>query len=223
LPIDLTVHRYLWSGLAFFPFVLRGGVTDLNGIGWGRGILLTVLGGAVFATISYAGFLLVPLGHGGVIQPACATLGGLLLASLLVREKIPAARVVGAIIIVCGLVVIGAEAVAESRRGAAGDLIFVFTGLMFALCGSLLRLWRIPGTRIAMVISVLSLLFVPIDWMFGGFDRMVALGWRENIVQAMLQGVLAGPAALYLFAHSITALGAARAAVFPSIVPHSWC
>src|SRR5262245_465801 len=79
-PADLTVHRYLWSGLALLPVVMRGGIADLNGIGWARGILLAVLGGPVYAIISYAGFLLVPLGHGGVIQPSCGTLGGLLLA-----------------------------------------------------------------------------------------------------------------------------------------------
>ena len=33
------------------------------------------------------------------------------------------------------------------------------------------------------------------------------------------QGILAGPAAMYLFAYSIQLLGAARAAVFPAIVP----
>jgi drug/metabolite transporter (DMT)-like permease len=59
-PADLTIHRYLWSGLAFFPFVLRGGISDLNGMGWGRGLVLTLLGGPGFAFISCAGFLLVP-------------------------------------------------------------------------------------------------------------------------------------------------------------------
>jgi drug/metabolite transporter (DMT)-like permease len=73
-PADLTIHRYLWFGLVMLPSVLRTGMGDLNGVGWGRGILLAVLGGPVFSIISFAGLLLVPLGHGGVIQPACAAL-----------------------------------------------------------------------------------------------------------------------------------------------------
>ena len=219
-PIDLTVHRYLWSGVAFLPFVASGGIRDLNGIGWGRGILLSVLGGPCFAIISYSGFLLVPLGHGGVIQPSCATLGGLLLATLWLGEKFIAKRAIGALIIVCGLVVIGAEAViAIGVHGVAGDLIFVLTGLMFATFGTLLQLWRISALPAAMIISVLSLLAVPAYWIVGGFDHMVMLGFRENILQAVLQGVLAGPAAIYLFARSIHLLGAGRAAVFPSLVP----
>ncbi|MFX4512853.1 hypothetical protein ABTA89_19755, partial [Acinetobacter baumannii] len=82
-PVDLLAHRYVWSGVAFLPLVLRAGIADLAGIGWGRGLVLTVLGGPVMSLISYCGFLFVPLGHGSVIQPSCATLGGLLLAAVL--------------------------------------------------------------------------------------------------------------------------------------------
>jgi drug/metabolite transporter (DMT)-like permease len=49
--------------------------------------------------------------------------------------------------------------------------------------------------------------------------QMVSLGWRENLLQAVLQGVLAGPAALYLFVTSIALIGAGRAAIFFSLVP----
>src|ERR1700745_1159955 len=69
-PVDLLTHRFLWSGLVFLPFVLRAGLRYLCGIGWGRGLVLVVLGGPVMSLISYAGFLFVPLGHGSVIQPS---------------------------------------------------------------------------------------------------------------------------------------------------------
>ncbi|MGB8280975.1 MAG: DMT family transporter [Pseudolabrys sp.] len=219
-PLDLMIHRYLWSGIAFLPLVARGGMRDLNGIGWGRGILLAILGGPCFVLISNAGFLLVPLGHSGVIQPSCATLGGLLMATIWLGEKMTATRAIGALIIVSGLLAIGAEsAIAIGIHGVAGDLIFVLTGLMFATFGILLRLWRISAVPATMVISVLSLVIVPVDWALGGIDRMITLGWRETLLQAVLQGVLAGPAAIYLFAESVHLLGAGRAAVFPSLVP----
>ena len=103
------MHRFLWSGIAFLPLVLRAGVGNLCGIGWGRGLVLMVLGGPVMSLISYTGFLFVPLGHGSVIQPSSATLGGLLLAAVFLRERVPLSRVLGAVAIVGGLVVIGAE------------------------------------------------------------------------------------------------------------------
>src|SRR5580704_19350415 len=43
-PADLLMHRYLWSGLAFLPLVLRGGLGNLLGIGWARGLALMVAG-----------------------------------------------------------------------------------------------------------------------------------------------------------------------------------
>lgn len=51
-----------------------------------------VLGGPVMSLISYTGFMFVPLGHGSVIQPSCATLGGLLLAALFLKERISASH-----------------------------------------------------------------------------------------------------------------------------------
>jgi drug/metabolite transporter (DMT)-like permease len=219
-PTDLAAHRFLWAGLVLLPLVIRNGIGDLNGIGWGRGILLTVLGGPGFAFMSYAGFLFVPLGHGGLIQPACATLGGLLLATVLLKEKLALTRAIGALIIVCGLAVIGGEGLTKiGTHGVAGDLIFVATGSMFATFGTLLRLWGIAAMPAAAVVSVLSLLAVPFYWFFGGFDHMIALGWRENLLQVVLQGLLAGPGALYLYIRSVILLGAGRAAVFPSLVP----
>ena len=48
---------------------------------------------------------------------------------------------------------------------------------------------------------------------------MIALGFWENLLQAMMQGLLAGPGAIYLFTRSVVLLGAGRAAVFPTLVP----
>src|SRR6187401_2421609 len=101
-PSDIMVHRFLWSALALLPLFIRDGAADLNGLGWRRGIVLTILGGPGLAALSYSGFLLVPLGHGGVIQPSCAALGGLLLSAVVLKEKVLATRVAGAVCIVLG-------------------------------------------------------------------------------------------------------------------------
>jgi drug/metabolite transporter (DMT)-like permease len=219
-PADLALHRYVWAGIAFLPTVWRHGIADLNGVGWLRGAALTIFGGPVLAVISYAGFLLVPLGHGGLIQPSCAALGGLALASIVLKERLPPQRTFGALVIVIGLALIAFEALTTiGTHGLVGDLAFVMAGLFFAIFGMLLRLWRIDPTRGAAVVSVLSLADIPIHWFVSGFDRMIAAGLAENLLQALIQGVFAGPLAIYLFARSVVLLGAARAAVFPSLVP----
>src|SRR6187200_2285278 len=185
-PPDLLMHRFLWSGIVFLPIVLRAGMGNLCGIGWGRGMVLMVLGGPVMSLISYTGFLFVPLGHGSVIQPSSATLGGLLLAAVFLRERVPASRVAGAVVIVGGLAVIGAESIGHiGSQGVLGDLLFVMTGLMFAVFGTLLRHWRVNAFSAATVISVLSLSLLPVYAAFGGFARVAALGLGENALQGL--------------------------------------
>src|ERR1043165_1670853 len=81
-PADLAFHRFFWSGLLLLPTVFRNGLRDLGGVGWGRGIIMTLLSGPTQAMVAYTGFILVPLGHGTTIQPACAALSGLIFAAL---------------------------------------------------------------------------------------------------------------------------------------------
>ncbi len=180
-PADLLMHRFLWSGIAFLPLVVRAGIGNLGGIGWGRGLVLMVLGGPVMSIISYTGFLFVPLGHGSVIQPSSATLGGLLLAAVFLRERVPLSRALGAIAIVGGLVVIGAESIGHiGPDGVLGDLLFVLTGFMFAIFGTLLRHWRVSAFSAATIISVLSLSLLPLYAASGGFARVAALGCSRS-------------------------------------------
>lgn len=219
-PADISFHRYVWAGIVLLPLVVRAGFGDLGGIGWGRGLGLTLFGGPLQAVLSYAGFLLVPLAHGGVIQPSTAALSGLLLATLVVKEKLPLERALGAAAIVFGLCVIGAEAIAAlGTHGLLGDLSFVAAGVSFAIFAMLLRQWRIPPTHAVGVVSVLSLGYVPLHWLVVGFDSMTAAGWYENILQVLLQGVFIGIGSTYLFVRAVMLLGAGRAAVYPSLVP----
>jgi drug/metabolite transporter (DMT)-like permease len=221
-PADLAVHRFAWAGIFLLPVLLRqsGRIADLGGIGWGRGILLTLAGGPPLAIISYSGFLLVPLGHGGVIQPSSAALFGLLYASAVLGEPLPRERLAGAAVIVLGLCVIGFEAVSTiGRHGLLGDFAFVAAGCCFATFAMMVKLWRIPPTRATVIVSVISLADIPIHAVLFGFDRMISFGFWENVIQALAQGLLAGAGAIYLFARAVFLLGAARAAVFTSLVP----
>jgi drug/metabolite transporter (DMT)-like permease len=219
-PADLALHRFAWAGFLFLPLVLRPGGNDIAGIGVAKSIALTLLGGPPLAIISYAGFLLVPLGHGGVIQPSSATLCGLMFSSLVLKERLPIGRLAGALVIVAGVSLIGIEALTTiGRHGILGDLAFVAAGFCFACFAVLLRLWRIPPVTAMAIVSVVSLADIPIHWALFGFERMLSFGWWDNAVQVVAQGILAGPGAIYLFARAVVLLGPARAAVFTALVP----
>jgi drug/metabolite transporter (DMT)-like permease len=222
-PPDMAFHRFVWPALIVLPAVWRGGLLDLNGVGWGRAFALMVLGGPVLAIVSYSGFLLVPLGHGAVIQPAGAAVGGLILASLILKEPVLLRRFAGAAGIMLGLVLLAAESLTSSGvHGIAGDLLFVCAGLMWAMTGTLVRLWNIPARRAATVVCVASLfIYAPFHAAAFGFSGMQRAGVWENLLQIAIQGGLAGPLAIHFYARAVILLGASRAAAFPAMVPPS--
>jgi drug/metabolite transporter (DMT)-like permease len=217
-PLILALHRFVWAGLMFIPVLAVNGLGNLGGLGWRRGIAITMFGGLPLALLSYVGYLFVPLGHGAIIQPSCAALGGLVLARLVLHEALPPRRIVGALAMVLGLIVIGAEALGTmGTLGLVGDFLFVAAGSFFAVFGMLLRLWHIPPMRAMTVTSVLSLAGLPI--MLFAYENFLAVGLFENLLQAVVQGVFAGAGAIYLFTRAVVLLGVGRAALFPALVP----
>ena len=217
-PLVIALHRFVWPGLALLPFAAANGFADLRDVGWWRGAALALSGGLPLALFSYIGYLFVPLGHGAIIQPACAAVGGMLLARLVLKEPLPAGRIVGALVIVTGLGVIGAEALGTmGTKGVTGDFLFAAAGTCFAIFGMLLRLWQIPAMRAVAVTTILSLAGLPI--LLQAYDNFVAAGFWENLMQAVVQGGLAGAGAIYLFTRSVVLLGVARAALYPALVP----
>jgi drug/metabolite transporter (DMT)-like permease len=218
---DLALHRFLWSGLLLMPLVLRDGILDLGGIGWGRGLVISVLSGPPQAMIAYTGFMLVPLGHGTTIQPGCAALSGLILATLVLGERLTGQRIIGGVTIIAGLLVFGVESLTSiGSHGVGGDLLFATAGLFWATFGILLRYWRVSGMRAVAVVGALSVVvFAPLHALFVGYDGILRMGLAENLLQVVVQGILAGMLPIYLFARAVILLGAGRAATFPALVP----
>jgi drug/metabolite transporter (DMT)-like permease len=69
-------------------------------------------------------------------------------------------------------------------------------------------------------VAVFSIFFfAPLYFLLYDIDNLIRQGWWENLLQAVVQGILAGALPIYLFAHAVTALGAGRAATFTAIVP----
>ena len=220
-PADLAFHRFFWSGLLVLPLIVREGLRDLGGIGWRRASVMTILSGPPQSLLAYSGFILVPLGHGTTIQPACAALSGLILASLVLREKATLQRIIGGAIIIAGLLMFGAESLATiGRSGVGGDLLFATAGFFWATFGTLLRLWNVAGTRAVTAVGAVSVIVLaPIYLLTYGVSGLAKQSLLENLLQAVVQGGIAGSLPIYLFAHAVIALGGGRAATFPALVP----
>jgi len=220
-PADIAFHRFFWSGLLLIPLAMREGLRDLGGIGWGRGLIMSILSGPPQAMIAYTGFILVPLGHGTTIQPACAALSGLILATLVLHEKPTTQRIIGGATIIGGLLVFGFESLTTiGSHGIGGDLLFATAGLFWATFGILLRYWHVSGARAVAVVGVISvLIFAPLHAVFVGYSGILRMGLAENLLQVFVQGLIAGVLPIYLFARAVILLGAGRTATFPALVP----
>lgn len=220
-PAELAFHRFFWSGLILMPLGLRAGFINLGGIGWRRGLIISVLAGPPQALIAYTGFVLVPLGHGTTVQPATAALFGLILASVVLHETMTGLRKIGAVAIVVGLLIYGAESFTTTgSQGVTGDLLFVVGGVFWATFGMLLRLWQIPGFRAIGVVSTLSILiYLPLYFAIYGWHDFFTHGAFETALQIVMQGLIAGVLPIYLYARAVTLLGAGRTATFTALVP----
>jgi drug/metabolite transporter (DMT)-like permease len=137
------------------------------------------------------------------------------------RERATMTRVLGGAIIIAGLIVFGAESLTTiGHSGVGGDLLFVTAGLFWASFGTLLRYFRLSGTRATTVVAVLSVVvYTPLYVIFVGFESMLRQSFVENLLQVVVQGILGGALPIYLFARAIILLGAGRAATFPALVP----
>ena len=192
---------------------------DLRLVGFGRAIALALSGGLPLALFSYFGYLFVPLGHGALIQPACAALGGLALAVVVLKEPLPLApldRRRGR----CSSALRSSAPRRCTRWARAASLAICCSSppaSCFAIFSILLRRGAFRAMRAATITSVMSLLGLPM--LLFSFDNMLRAGFRENLLQAVVQGSLAGAGAIYLFTRAVVLLGAGRAVLFPSLVP----
>ena len=118
-------------------------------------------------------------------------------------------------------IVFGAESLATiGNEGVGGDLLFVTAGFFWAMFGTLLRYYLVSGTRAVAVVGALSVLvYAPLYAIFVGFGGILQLSLAENLIQVVVQGLLAGVLPIFLFARAVILLGAGRAATFPALVP----
>jgi drug/metabolite transporter (DMT)-like permease len=224
-PLDFALLRYGGAATLLAPaFFSRGNVSNLGGMGWGRGLALTLCAGPIFIAASTSGFLFAPLAHGALAQPCSATIGTLLLATVFLGERLTRTRIAGIFVLLAGIfvVVLGGRPLAHGSDAPTwpGDLLFISAGCLWAGYSVLLRRWRIDPLHGAAVISMLSALAVlPMYLAAGDFSRLLGLGTGVLIAQLIVHGVLAGALAVIAFGRAVVILGAAGAAPFQAIVP----
>jgi drug/metabolite transporter (DMT)-like permease len=221
LPQDFAALRFGPAALVMLPWLLRHDPLRLAGIGWRRAVVLTLLAGPLFILLATGGYAHAPLAHGAVIQPSTIALASMAAATILLGERFSRARLAGTGLILAGLAVVASHA--EAMGGGMvwiGDLMFVAAGLGWTGFTILIRRWDLNPVAVTAAVSALSALAIlPLMLVAGDFGRIAGLPPATLLVQLAVQGLAAGVLAVIAYGVAVQRLGAARAALFPAIVP----
>lgn len=221
-PADMSLLRFAPGALLMLPLMWRWGWRDLAGIGWGRGLVLTLLAGPGFSLLFMTGFSLAPLAHGAVIAPAGQMLAGLGLSAWLAHQRLTRESLIGAAFVLLGLLFMAGDSLlhGESRATLLGDLLFAIAGFCWGLFGTLSRRWQVDPLRVTVVVLVLSfLLFTPPYLALADLGGLAQASAGMLTLQVLSQGLGAGLVALLAYSRAAALLGAGRAAFFGAMVP----
>ena len=216
---DLTFYRYL-SGLFLLPLFLQKPIRNLGGLGWGPGILMTILAGWVFNMLLMTGFQFAPAAHGAVFGPGTMPMFTAIFAWIILGESLTPWRIGGLVVLMTGLVMLGGGGFFESTPEAwKGDLLFLSAAMFWGLFTVLIRHWKVDPLYAVSVVALLSMVsFTPLYFLF--FEpAMFRAPLFNNVFQLFYQGVLVGGAAVIMFTIAIPVLGPARTALFMAMVP----
>lgn len=218
---DIAFLRYGTAGLIMLPWLALNGLSTVAGVGWRRAAVLAALAGPLFVLVGVGGYSFAPLAHGAVIQPSGLTIGALLLAALLLKDRPTPGRIAGVAVIVAGLAVIaGPGILSGGALTPVGDLMFLTAGLMWAVFAVLTKRWAVSPLQATAAVSVLSAIaYVPWYLAEEGADRLLATTPGMVLSQFVVQGLLSGIVAVIAFSKAVQLIGAGRAAVFPALVP----
>ena len=221
-PGDLTLLRFAPGALIMLPLLFRWGWRDLAGIGWRRGLVLSLLAGPGFSLLFMTGFTLAPLAHGAVVAPAFQMLTGLTLAALIAHQRWTRETAIGAVGVLIGLACMGGDSLlhGEGRLTLLGDALFAAAGTCWGLFGALSRRWQVDPLRVTGVVVVLSFgMFAPGFALLADWQRLAAAGPGMLALQVLAQGLGAGLVAVLAFSRAAAILGSGRAAFFGAMVP----
>lgn len=214
---DLVLVRYAVSGLVFLVLLLRIG---LGGLGLRRALVLTSLAGAPYFLLTALALRFAPATHAAILNPGGTMVFAPLLGWLVLGARPGTGVRLGLPILVLGLLLIGGTGLLEGSGGLVwlGDMLLLLSGFTWALYGVLMRRWSVSGLRAACVIGAFSLGWVPAHLLHFGLGGIPAAP-GEVAIQAGYQGLVAGGLAIILYSRAVAALGPARGALLPPLVP----
>lgn len=219
---DVTVMRFLVSGLVMLPFLfrLRIGRAGIAGIGWGPAAVMAFCGGAPYSLVVLAGIERAPAGHQALVGPAAIMILTVVMSRVFLGERMTARQYFGLVLIGAGVAGLSLETLlAGANEIGYAHLLFVLAALMWSCFTVMARYVRADTFTATAIVAIASMLVYPPVYLLTTGGRILSLPVTELLVQGIYQGLVIGLASLFLYLHTASLLGAGRAALFIALVP----
>lgn len=216
--IDIASLRFAGAGLVFLPIVWWSGPAKLKALGWRRALVFAVLVGLPYPIIINWGLTYAPATHAAALCPASIVFFSFILARLAFNETITPRRLAGIALIIGGLLLFILPSLSGLSGVLFGDLLFIGSGIMFSTYGLLVRHWGVDSVTATAAISLLSCVPLPLLLLAAPSGLAVAPA-AEIVSQLIIQGLLAGAAAIFLYTYAVRQLGPQIASLFLPCVP----
>jgi drug/metabolite transporter (DMT)-like permease len=217
-PWDIAALRFGVAGLLLLPYVVGKGLA-LKRLGW-IGLAAIVLGGGAPVLLANAGLMFAPAAHAGALFPGVMPLAVALLAAIILHEPFTAAKRIGFVLILLGVVAIASAAGgAIGSAQSIGHLLFLGSAVAWACYTVAMRYARLDGLHTAGIAAVGALfLYLPVYFFLEGASLAKA-PWGDLALQAFVQGLLTAIVSLVLYGRAISILGASSGAAFAALSP----
>lgn len=213
-PIDIASLRFTIAGTILLP-VLAYKKVRLRLI-LTKGIFLAIGAGAPYVLLGTYGIELSSSAHFGAIAPSSMLVFSSFGSVLFFKEKLAFSRCMGITAIIVGVMVVGIVNFNHlNQEIILGDLMFVGCGALWASFTLFSKYWQLNSWVATAMVSVVS----------GAICAPFTLEVIKNnpiellIYHGVYQGILVAIIALYCYSKSVVILGAARGAIFASLVP----
>ncbi|WP_281058760.1 DMT family transporter [Mesorhizobium sp. M2A.F.Ca.ET.042.01.1.1] len=215
---DLAVLRFGGAAVVFLPIAWRGGFAGMRALGWRRALALAALAGLPYPLIINWGLTYAPAAHAAALCPASIVFFSFLLSRIVFHDGASRQRTIGVLAIIAGQFLFLAPAREGTGSVLFGDMLFIGSGLMFSTYAVLVRRWRADPVTATAAVVLLSCLPLPVLYLLAP-SQIHAAAVGEIIGQIVIQGILAGAAAMFLYTYIVQQLGPQPASLFLPGIP----
>ena len=204
-PLDIVFLRFFGAAIVLLPWVLFSArkpsqtprsFFGLSPLPWMTTAVTGILGGVLYASLTYSGFFFAPAAHASVLLPGSLPLWTAVLTVFVLKDHISRSRTIGLFCIFGGGLLVGGASLLAAFDGGdiwKGDLLFISASACWSGYAVFVRrkgLGAIDATVSLTVFSVFTFLPIYAALAWGGIvsSRLATAPVGELVFQALYQG-----------------------------------